>query len=586
MGTHSSTSLLRAQPAGLGWVAFTIAIALPWLLEPHVAPWTMFFQDTAIAAVLLALAAWAGVQPGVWRITPVAFGVGLLAIVPLVQAAAGRMAYPADGLLASLHLTGFGLAILTGLRAEAVAPGKAADALFSGLAIAALLSVGLQLYQWQQLDGLGAMVVQLPSSGRPFANLGQPNLLATLLVWGLVAVWWAREHERIGPHGAVMAAAFLLAGVAMTQSRAGWLEVTLLAAFASWRPRSMRRTPSRAAVAGLALWFVAAVLVWPQLASVAGMGPARALTDTVAASERLDTWRMAFDAIAARPWQGWGWNQGTAAQLAVAGAQPSWQPLSPYKHNVVLDLLVWNGVPIGLLATLGFAAWYVRAWRRAASAAPALLLLALATLLIHSMLELPHGYAVFLLPAGLMIGMVEAHVGTRSLFTLPRWGVGTIVLLLALALGLLAAEFQAVADDRLALRMRAARIANLPALGPPPQGLLMAPHDELLASIRVTPGPGLDASTLALLDRVAHQFPSAGNLHRLAQADALNGRPEAARDALALLCRVNPPADCLHVARVWRETAAAAYPALAAIEPPSPPVRAGNIADSRRAGVQ
>jgi hypothetical protein len=255
-------------------------------------------------------------------------------------------------------------------------------------------------------------------------------------------------------------------------------------------------------------------------------------------------------------------------------------------HNVVIDLMVWNGVPVGLLAALGFAAWYVRAWRRAASAATVLLLLALGTLLIHSMLELPHGYALFLLPAGLMIGMAEAHGGARSLFTLPRWSVGALILLLGLALGLLAAEFRAVTDDRLALRMRAARIANLPALGPPPQGLLMAPHGELLASVRVMPEPGLDAGTLALLDRVAHQFPSAGNLHRLAQADALNGQPGAARDALALLCRVNPPADCLHVARVWREMAATTYPALAAIEPPSPPVRAGNAAASRPAGAQ
>jgi hypothetical protein len=191
-------------------------------------------------------------------------------------------------------------------------------------------------------------------------------------------------------------------------------------------------------------------------------------------------------------------------------------------------------------------------------------------LLIHAMLELPHGYAVFLLPAGLMMGLVEAHSGARSVLVLPRWAAAASVLGLAAALGMLANEYRDVERDLLALRMRAARIANLPDLGPAPELKLMAPIGDVLASLRIDPEPGLNDASMDRLRRVAYHFPSTGNLLRFAQASALNGRPVQAFEALRLLCQLRPLVECNGVAQVWRERGRA-YPALAEIEPPDPP---------------
>ena len=561
------------QASGLGWALLAVLVALPWLVETHVAPWTMFYPDWCMAAALLAPTGWELARsPAGWRVTLLPLGVAALTLVPLLQSAMGLIKFPTEGVLAALYLAGFMLAILTGLRTEALAPGRAADALFAGLAIAAIASVGLQLYQWLELNQLGAMVLKLPTKGRPFANVGQPNLLATLLAWGLIALWWAYERKRIGPTGAALGAAFLLLGVAITQSRTGWLEVALLGAVAAARPRAMQRALPRAAVVAFGLWFVALVLVWPQLGSQLGLDPALALADQTAAGRRPAIWRLGMAAISARPWLGWGWSQGGEAHVALVAGHTSLQVLSPYMHSLALDLMLWSGIPIGALALLGLGGWYVKRWRREGSAQQRLLLLALAVLLIHAMLELPHGYAVFLLPAGLMMGMVEAHSGARSVLIVSRWAVGALALALAAALGVLASEHRAVEQDLLALRMRAAKITNLPPLGPAPQLILMAPFGELLASLRIAPAAGLDNASLDLLHRVAYHFPSTGNLLRLAQADALNGRPAQAREALTLLCQLQPPADCQGAAQNWREMGRIEYPALAAIEPPGPPL--------------
>ncbi len=551
------------RPAGLGWAFLAVFVALPWLLETRVQPWTTFYPDWLIALVTLSLLAWVLIRsPAGLPATFFPLGVAALGTVPFLQAVTGVTAFPTDGAVAALYVAGFALAVLAGFRSEALAPGRAADALLTGLLIAAVLSVGLQLYQWLDLSWFGSLVRDLPPRGRPFANVGHPNLLATLQVWGLIALWWAYERKAIGPVGALVGVTFLLLGVAMTQSRAGWLELALLACVACVRLPALKRHAPRAAVLALVGGFALAVIVWPTLGSELGRGPVLALADQVVAGKRPAIWRLGLDAIGARPWFGWGWSQGGDAHVALAAEHATIQVQTTYMHNVVIDMLLWNGIPIGLLAVAGFAVWYVRRWRERGTAAQRLLLLALGVFLVHSMLELPHGYALFLVPAGLMIGMVEAASKSRQWLVIPRAVVAAAGGLLLVALVMLFAEKVSVEQDMTALRMHAAHIANLPPLGPPPRLVWMAPYGELLANLRTQPAEGMDAASLDQFRRVAYHFPSTGNLLRLAEADALNGRNAQAQAALALLCHLRPTGECNRAGSFWNETIRLRYPAL------------------------
>ena len=547
------TSLESRRSTGLGWALLPIALALPLLAETHTAPWTMFYQEVGMAAVMLAVAAWAVARSSsAWAMTLLPLGIAGLAAIPLLQAFGGLLAYPQEGIVAALYVSGFLLAVLTGMRLETSSPGRLADALFASFVLLGIASVGMQLYQWLELDHIGVLVLQLPVRGRPAANVGQPNLLATLLVWGLIALWWAYEKRHIGPQGAFVGAAFLLLGVAITQSRTGWLELALLCAASLWRRGRMERPLAPAAVLALAAWFVLLVVVWPSLGEALGLDPALSLADQMATGKRLAIWRLGLDAIADRPWLGWGWNQGGEAQVALASASSALPVFTPYMHSLLLDLVVWNGIPLGAFAAAAFGVWFVSRWNGHETGQQRLLLLALATLLVHAMLELPHVYAVFVLPAGLMMGMIEARAGTRPVLWLPRWAVAASIGGLVVALCFLVRDYRAVEKDLLALRMHAARIANLPPLGSAPPLVLMGSHEDLLITLRIAPAAGLDGTTLDRMERVARHFPSAGNLMRVAHADSLNGRPEKARDALALLCRLTTPDRCLAAMNDWR----------------------------------
>ena len=422
--TLASTAFASKGQArsGLGWSLLAVGLAMPWLVNRHAAPWTTFYTDAVMAAVVLAPAAWLAMQPGEWPIVKSALLLGLAALLPLAQAAAGLYAFSSDAVLPFAYLAALAAMVAIGHGAEALAPGRLVDALFVSLVIAGIVSTGLALGQWQQLD-MGLLAYPLPLGGRPVANIAQPNLLATLLAWSVVGVWWGAATRRIGGTVAAVAAGYLLVGMAATQSRTAWLEVGLLA-LAAGLTRTSARVPWRV-VLGLAALFIAAVLAWPWLTQWLQLDVALSLGQQASPGRRPAIWALGADAVWARPWSGYGWGNTVAAHLAVAAEHPRLLYALSSHHNLFVDLAVWTGLPVAVAALLALGLWLAKQWHAARTARQWILLAALLLLLLHSMLELPHCYAVFLLPAGLMVGTLEALRGTQPVFRLPRWAASS-----------------------------------------------------------------------------------------------------------------------------------------------------------------
>ena len=553
-------------PTGLGWATLSFALAVPWLLSTHTAPWTMFHVEWLIAAPTLTLAAWAvAVRPGRWPLTRPVLALGLFALLPLLHAASGKLVYAADGWLGGLYLAGVFLSAATGMRVEALKAHRAADSIFASLVVASIASTGLMLYQWLEFSSLGLLVLTLPVGGRLVANLGQPNLLATLLVWGLLGLWWGHQRGRVGAAVGAAAASFLLMGIAGTQSRTGMVEVLVLAIVGLLGHRAPSQ-PRRWVVLLLLAWFVAIVLAWPTLTAALQADTALSLQQQAALSRRPLIWRLALDLIAERPLLGWGWNQTVLAQIARFDGVEALHLSLPYLHNLALDLILWFGLPLGMLVTGVLLAWFVVAWRRHVPTQRPLLL-ALTVLLLHSMLELPHAYALFLLPAGLMFGVLEQQFARQRQIAVPRAVPAVLTGALALALAVLAVDYLRVERDLQETRIRAARIGDLTPVAVP-RLYLLAPFGDLLSFLRIEPARGMDAVVLADMQRVASRFPSGANLFRYAQAAALNSRPDEARRALALLCHLMLPAQCLAAGDAWREIARERFPEMLKVTPP------------------
>ncbi|HEU5293715.1 MAG TPA: Wzy polymerase domain-containing protein [Burkholderiaceae bacterium] len=557
------------EPTGLGWSLLALAWAAPWLVGIHGQPWTSFYNDWLAAFGVVPLAIWvAWRQRGHhWALDRLACGTLLLAVVPLLQGATGLLLFASDGVLVALHLAALAATAAVARRAEERAPDRAGDTLFAGLLCAALLSTGLALYQRFDLTYLGMLVEPLPNSNRPIANVGQPNLLATLLNWGLLALWWAFDRRRIGAFTAVFAACFLLIGVAVTQSRTGIVcALGLAAAAIAWR-RLEGRGPSGGVVGALVGLLLLLVALWPLTAQDLMLDKALTLSDQAAIGRRPQIWQLCVEAIRFQPWFGYGWNQGAVAQQAVALQHAPLHLVVTHAHNLVLDLLTWNGALIGTLSIVALLGWFVLRAGGLRRQRDAVLWLMSTVLLVHAMVELPHAHLMFLTPAAISMGLLNQRLGVVQVVRV-RDGLVRVVLLGLVAGALVVfADYRRVETDLMALRMRTARIGDLTAT-PPPQVWALEPLGAVLRALRTEPAGIMRVGQLDEMSRAAMRYPSAPLLFEYAKAAALHGDTSNAERALGLLCSLHTLLICQQAVSAWNAQAETA-PLLKAVRLPS-----------------
>lgn len=547
------------------WLLWCVLLASSWLSPNHYWPWLAFDTDALVALWLVALAITVVArQGGRWVVPGPALAAIALCAVPVVQASTGIILFAGDAWMTVLYLCGFAAAVMVGARAERLFPTEWVSALLGSLLIAGIASVGMQLYQWLHLSGFYFGIADLPPGGRPFANLGQPNQLATLLGWSLVGTWWLYLQGRIRGSVAALAAAFLLFGLVMTQSRTAWLFLTLLLAVAATYRRQVSSVRYWHGLLLLTIAFVAGVACWSDLNEALNLAAPAALEERLQSGTRSQHWRMMIEAIGQRPWFGWGWNQVGSAQQAVALQFPPSGELINHSHNIVLDLMVWNGVPTGLAVVLAAAAWIGATARRLDGPKGVLLMSAIGVFLVHAMLEFPHTYAYMLLPAGLMIGTVASSRPEQPRWSVPRWGAATGLLLVSLGFVWTAGEYLVARSNLDQLRFEAARVGR--STGSQPPELYALTHLRAFLTVeRMKFGDEVTAERLELMRKTSQRYPAGPAMFRYALASARSGDLDSAQGTLRLLCRLHPPTECDQARNAWEHLGRDRYPALRAL---------------------
>ena len=226
----------------------SLLLPLAYLLPNHYPPWGAFHSDFLAGVALIPLMLWALWQRG--PLPALAVGVAVLSLVPLIQIAAGQINFAGDGWMASLYLMGFSFAVLAGARFVQAHSGDSnsltrLEPMWAGLVVVALISVGIAIHQWLDLQLLGLFIIDLKPGDRPFANLSQPNQLATLLMLGLAGAAFLYESRALGGPVAMTSALVLAFGVGMTQSRTPLLAlaITWPAYWLMRRRVALRTTP-------------------------------------------------------------------------------------------------------------------------------------------------------------------------------------------------------------------------------------------------------------------------------------------------------------------------------------------------------
>jgi O-antigen ligase len=551
--------------------AFLFIIA--WLAYDHYEPWVNFHSEAlALCGLgLLAIAECLRTQNSLsWGMprAPIIFVASVIGYVWL-QLFLGIGLFIGDAVLVSLYLNGLVVAMVLGHRYATIGvPDANLRWLFIPLAVAALLSAAIGLLQWLDLEGvLGMYAVEASLGDRPMGNMGQPNQLATLLLMGLISLAWLFARGHGGGLVCVAAAGFLTLILVLTQSRAGMLGAIAAGFFLAWKAHL---APSRMVPKHFLVWLLVyglLLLLVPTIYDLLLMSGGRSTASLFTTSDRYAIWAQALAAVAQSPWLGYGWLQTPAAQAVGSMTVPGTM-IFTFSHNIVLDMLIWNGVPMGLLISALCAWWFFSRLRSAKQAHAVYAMAALLPLLVHSMVEYPFAYSYFLLAAGLLVGVVEAaHVRSVVTHLSPK--------LVALGLGVwfCIGAFMVVEYFQLEAEYRLARLVN--------QGLEPAPPDfqptsvhlltqlgGLLNAVRVQPARNMLPAELETMRRVLHRFANREIHLNYIVALGLNGNASEAIRQLSILRAMYGNRSfkvAQFVLRNWQKT----HPELALVKVPS-----------------
>lgn len=541
-----------------------------WLVAEHFGPWLSFhselFAFAALAVLVLALLVSPVQSIFLPRITTVVL---VIAVVPWLQWLFGLSFFAGDAVLSSLYLSGLALAIGAGYRL--VSASRIADSgsqfLMLSLTAAALLSAGIGWLQWFSVgDFLGSFIVST-GIGRAIGNLAQPNQLATLLLMGLTSCVYLYQRQMVGTWIFIISAIFLSIALVMTQSRTALLSVVVIAIFYFLKHRVI---PLRLWHWAVILWGGAIFAAWrilPLLSDAllitSGAVP-RPLDD---GGGRWEIWTQVIHAIGQSPWWGYGWNQTFTAQIAGAPAHPGILTYF-YAHNVVLDLLAWNGVILGVLIILLVGYWFVSRMLQVRKIEGVYAMTALLPLTVHSTLEFPLAYAYFLFTAGLLAGVVEASLEKgKDYKTGKKLFGGLFAIWFCISLWV-AGEYVQVEEDYRVVRLENLRIGTTPVSYAVPDIHLLSHMGSMLQAARMPVGPGMSAEQLELLRKTAQRFPYGLLLYKYAVALALNGSALGAGHQLALIRAVYGERYYENSRAAFLRLAKEKYPQLASVPLP------------------
>lgn len=418
----------------------SLLLSFAWLSPFHTYPWVTFSSELATFAAALTLFTLflnRNIQIPKLQlyILPVSF-------IPLLQWSGGLVSDFSVALLSTAYLFGFWAMVVMGynLSLQPSAREQLMKQVCWLLLVIASVTSLMAMVQWLGLESSLYGIMQLKGN-RPYANFGQPNNMATFLVMGLIGALYLYEKQKASVWLLASASLVLLFAIALSQSRTSW--VVCLFIFIYWIYKQFKQTP-RLNILKLSLWcctfFVIAAWGVPVFTHAIESSTGTAVIEADSIVERassgylrFEIWTQMLLALKEQPWWGYGWNQTSVAQMTIFPLHPSHEWVTS-GHNVLLDILIWNGIPLGLLIIAYMAVWLLWLNKNTKDTISIIAMLMVSAILIHAMLEFPQRYAYFLLPMGFLLGLIQAQTPNLKGITLHKnvirgcWVISLILL--------------------------------------------------------------------------------------------------------------------------------------------------------------
>ena len=552
----------------------SLALAAAWLAPNHYPPWTSFHSEAAGFGALILFSAARLAWPS--PLVTVRAQWLALAFTALIgaQFLAGQIAYRGDAYLSVLYVAGWAIAWWLGANSRGLhTRHDAFEWLAWTVVVASVLAVAIAHLQWLRMETvIGVFAAERGPETRAYSNFGQPNHLASLMLMATAFALLLRVAGRIGPGGCAVLIAWFSWGLTLSESRSGLLSALCMGALAVAKGRSVTGLPRARWVAAWLAVLVALAVAWPTINEAMHLqSPRGALAARDSARQVI--WKQCVAGIAESPWVGYGVRQGMAGQKAGAAFVDGWQA-SDYAHDIVLDLMLWVGVPLGLLLAGAATWWLARMLLRTRGPVEVLLFGSILPLLVHSMFEYPFAYSYFLFPAtwvaALLSRMQRERIGTAPVRTARdalRWRAAFGVVLFAAASAAVAREYFLAEEDYRVMRFEMRRVGRTPEGYDPPHLVLLTQLGEMLELGRIAPREHMPRAEIDRLREGSLRFGWANLQLVYAMALAMNGDPQQAGRELRLL-RASYGDDAYAAARKLWTDMRAQHPELAAVPVP------------------
>lgn len=510
-------------------------IGLSWLIPNHYLPWLTSHSDflAFLSLFFLSLATFFSIKRIVVPKKVILFFLFLM-FIPFFQFFFGKIFFFGDALISSLYLLGFLIAYSVGYN---LAEYKIFiyKYFFMLILFVSILSVYIVLKQWMLLTSNGVWIVEIPPGGRPFANFAQPNNCSTFLSIGLMATLYLYEKKYINSFSGIIISIFILFGIALCQSRTAWIFVVLFIFWWLFKTRNFNVRLNRYLIFYFFSLFALFVLIIPFFSDYLDvMFTKDIITRATTGHLRIPMWHQMLLAIANEPLVGYGWNQVSVAQLSIYLDYPTTEWVE-HSHNIFLDLLVWNGIPIGVFIIIFLCLWLYEISKLVNDIESFISLSMVGIVLIHAMLEYPLDYAFFLLPVGFLLGNVQYKDDGIEIVDIKQSVLKSLIIFSSITYVWIFFEYRIVEKDIQLLRFEMYNIGELHSNSATPNILLLTQLKEQIRFSRTIPHSNMSRQQLDWMRRVAYRYATPYNLYHYAQALALNDKNESAKKHLLIL---------------------------------------------------
>ncbi|MDG9858814.1 Wzy polymerase domain-containing protein [Acinetobacter ursingii] len=515
----------------------SILMSLAWLSPDHAFPWLTFSSEMLSFVAVLSLLV--GLSDQNFRVSKIQWLALPITIIPLLQWMCGLVLDFSSALLFSFYLLGFWFVTLAaynlGLQTDRA---KLFTRICYVLLITSVISSVIAILQWLNLDQYMYGVMELRAGNRPFANFAQPNNMSTFLVMGLMACLYLFEQQKLKKSLLILASVLILFAIALSQSRTAW--VVCLFFMAYWTYKTYKH-PVRLRIPYMLLWvitFAVMIAILPIINNFISALGATQIVETASVAERatsgylrFEIWTQMLLAIQQHPLSGYGWGQTSLAQLTIFNLHPSHEWVTS-GHNILLDIIVWNGLPIGLLIIGFMACWILWLNYKAKSLESIIALLMVGAILIHALLEFPLRYAYFLFPLGFLLGFVQSQSPELKTSILSKYVIRAVVIMGGILILLIWRDYTVYKlNNGLAFR---GEQPTQTVLGSTDIYVLTQFKDRMLW-LQMNPTTQLSDAEITQLGQMVKNRASPYNLHKYAQLLLANGKAHEAAQYLYYL---------------------------------------------------